>query len=75
MYFVMPSKYALETLPVPNNTEVKLREVSAKNVQWCVFLVSLVKKKPLKRLKHCCLASDQANHPLMLPATKLLSMA
>jgi hypothetical protein len=30
MYFVMPSKYRLETLPVPNNAEVKLREVPAK---------------------------------------------
>jgi hypothetical protein len=30
MYFVMPSKYKLETLPVPNNSEVKLREVPAK---------------------------------------------
>lgn len=30
MYFVMPSKYTLKTLPVPNNTDVKLREVAAK---------------------------------------------
>jgi hypothetical protein len=30
MYFVMPSKYTLETLPVPNNAEVKLSEVPAK---------------------------------------------
>lgn len=30
MYFVMPSKYTLETLPTPNNAEVKLREVPAK---------------------------------------------
>jgi hypothetical protein len=30
MYFVMPSKYTLETLPMPNNAEVKLREVPAK---------------------------------------------
>jgi hypothetical protein len=30
MYFVMPSKYTLETLPIPNNPEVKLREVAAK---------------------------------------------
>jgi SOUL heme-binding protein len=30
MYFVMPSKYTLETLPAPNNAEVKLREVPAK---------------------------------------------
>jgi SOUL heme-binding protein len=30
MHFVMPSKYTLETLPVPNNAEVKLREVPAK---------------------------------------------
>jgi hypothetical protein len=30
MYFVMPSKYTLETLPVPNNIEVQLREVPAK---------------------------------------------
>jgi hypothetical protein len=30
MHFVMPSKYTLETLPKPNNAEVKLREVPAK---------------------------------------------
>ncbi len=30
MYFVMPSKYTLETLPVPNSAEVTLREVPAK---------------------------------------------
>lgn len=30
MYFVMPSKYTLETLPVPNNAEVRLREVPGK---------------------------------------------
>ncbi len=30
MHFVMPSKYKLETLPVPINPEVKLREVAAK---------------------------------------------
>jgi hypothetical protein len=30
MHFVMPSKYTLETLPAPNNAEVKLREVPAK---------------------------------------------
>lgn len=30
MYFVMPSKYTLETLPVPNNAEVKLRQVESK---------------------------------------------
>ena len=30
MYFVMPSKYTLETLPVPNNAEVQLREVPGK---------------------------------------------
>lgn len=30
MYFVMPSKYTLATLPVPNNAEVKLRQVRAK---------------------------------------------
>lgn len=30
MYFVMPSKYTLETLPVPNNSEVKLRQVESK---------------------------------------------
>lgn len=32
MYFVMPSKYTMETLPVPNNAEVKLREIPAKKV-------------------------------------------
>ncbi len=30
MHFLMPSKYTLQTLPVPNNQEVKLREVAAK---------------------------------------------
>jgi hypothetical protein len=30
MYFVMPSKYTLDTLPTPNNAEVKLSEVQAK---------------------------------------------
>lgn len=30
VHFVMPSKYTLETLPAPNNAEVKLREVPAK---------------------------------------------
>ncbi len=30
MHFVMPSKYTLQTLPAPNNPEVKLREVAAK---------------------------------------------
>jgi hypothetical protein len=30
MYFVMPSKYTLETLPVPNKPEVILREVPEK---------------------------------------------
>jgi SOUL heme-binding protein len=30
MHFVMPSKYTLETLPVPNNAEVKLRQVESK---------------------------------------------
>lgn len=29
MYFVMPSKYTLNTLPVPNNTAVTLRELPA----------------------------------------------
>jgi hypothetical protein len=33
IYFVMPSKSTLETLPVPNNVVVKLREVPAKNMQ------------------------------------------
>jgi hypothetical protein len=32
MHFVMPSKYTLETLPKPNNAEVKLREVPAKKI-------------------------------------------
>jgi SOUL heme-binding protein len=30
MHFVMPSKYTLETLPTPNNAEVKLRQVESK---------------------------------------------
>ena len=30
--FVMPDKYSLESLPLPNNGAVKLREVSAKTV-------------------------------------------
>lgn len=31
MHFVMPSQYTLETLPVPNNKAVMLRELPAKN--------------------------------------------
>jgi SOUL heme-binding protein len=30
VHFVMPSKYTLDTLPVPNNAEVKLRQVESK---------------------------------------------
>lgn len=30
VHFVMPSKYTLETLPTPNNSQVNLREVAAK---------------------------------------------
>ncbi len=30
MYFVMPSKYTLDTLPTPNNAAVKLRQVESK---------------------------------------------
>jgi len=37
MYFVMPSKYTLETLPVPNNAEVKPREVPAKKYAVVLF--------------------------------------
>ena len=32
MYFVMPSKYTLETLPKPNNPAVTLRAIPASNV-------------------------------------------
>jgi len=31
MYFVMPSKYTLDTLPKPNNAQVKLRNIPAGN--------------------------------------------
>lgn len=30
VHFVMPSKYTLETLPTPNNADVKLRQVESK---------------------------------------------
>lgn len=31
IHFVMPSKYSLETLPTPNNSEVTLKEIPASN--------------------------------------------
>ncbi len=35
--FVMPSQYTLSTLPVPNNTQVKLREVPGRKVAVITF--------------------------------------
>jgi hypothetical protein len=35
--FVMPSQYSLSTLPVPNNTQVKLREVPGRKVAVITF--------------------------------------
>jgi hypothetical protein len=35
--FVLPSKYTLETLPLPNNQNVELREVSARKVAVLSF--------------------------------------
>lgn len=32
MYFVMPAKYTLQTLPIPNQADVTLREVPARRV-------------------------------------------
>jgi len=49
MYFVMPSKYTLDTLPVPNNSAVKLREVPAKNYAVLLFSGSSSEEKIAKK--------------------------
>lgn len=54
--FVMPSKYTLETLPEPNNSEVKLREVAGNTkavlryTGWATEKKVAEKKKTLSRL-------------------------
>ena len=35
--FVMPRNYTIATLPIPNNTQVKLREVSGRKVAVLIF--------------------------------------
>ena len=37
MYFVMPAKYTLESLPVPNNPQVMLKAIPARNVAVITF--------------------------------------
>jgi hypothetical protein len=37
MHFVMPAKYTLESLPVPNNPQVKLRLLPPRNVAVIIF--------------------------------------
>jgi hypothetical protein len=51
MYFVMPSKYTLETLPVPNNIEVQLREVPAKKFAVVRFSGMAGEEKTAKNTK------------------------
>jgi hypothetical protein len=37
MYFVMPARYTLQSLPVPNNPLVQLRQIPARNVAVIAF--------------------------------------
>jgi hypothetical protein len=37
MHFVMPSRYTMETLPVPNNPRVSLREIPAQQIAVRIF--------------------------------------
>ena len=51
MYFVMPAKYSLESLPVPNNSQVMLRVIPARNVAVITFSGLADESKTEKKTK------------------------
>lgn len=61
MHFVMPSKYTLETLPAPNNSQVMLREIAAKKFAVVIFSGIASEAKTAKKTEELLawMASEQ----------------
>lgn len=50
IYFVMPKKYSLDTLPKPNNSDVRIKEIAARKVAVLSFSGWFTEEKGQKKL-------------------------